>query len=117
MEIANAVAALSALAHAGRLSVFRMLVQAGPEGLAAGEIARRLDVPANSLSTNLQILSHAQLVSSRRDGRSVIYSARHDSMARLLEYLMEDCCDGNPEICGQLADTVLRSRCTKEGHA
>jgi ArsR family transcriptional regulator, arsenate/arsenite/antimonite-responsive transcriptional repressor len=116
MEIENAVAALSALAHAGRLSVFRMLVQAAPEGLAAGEIARRLDVPANSLSTNLQILSHAQLVSSRRDGRSVIYSARHDSMATLLEYLMEDCCGGNPEICG-LADTVLRSRCTEEGHA
>lgn len=117
MELRNAVAALSALAHPGRLAVFRMLVQAGREGVAAGEIARQLDVPANTLSSNLNILSHADLIENRRVGRSVIYSARYESMADLLEYLMEDCCGGNPEICARLADMVLRSHCVEEGHA
>ncbi len=117
MESTHAVPALSALAHAGRLAVFRMLVQAGREGIAAGEIARRLDVPANTLSSNLNILSHADLIESRREGRSVIYSARYERMAYLLEFLMEDCCSGNPAICARVADSVLRSACVKEGHA
>jgi DNA-binding transcriptional ArsR family regulator len=117
MEIKNAVDALSALGHGGRLAVFRMLVQAGREGIAAGEIARRLAVPPNTLSANLTILGHADLVESRREGRSIIYSARYERMSDLLDYLMQDCCGGNPEICARLADTVLRSRCTEEGHA
>lgn len=117
MESKKAVAALSALAHSGRLSVFRMLVQAGHEGIAAGEIARQLDVPPNTLSANLNILSHADLIENRRDGRSLIYSARYESMASLLEFLMEDCCGGNPEICVRLADMVQRSHCVEEGHA
>jgi DNA-binding transcriptional ArsR family regulator len=117
MEIESAVTALSALAHQGRLSVFRMLVQAGHEGIAAGEIARRLDVPANTLSANLTILSHAGLIAGVRDGRSVIYSARYETMTALLEYLMEDCCGGSPEICASLADTVLRGRCGATGAA
>lgn len=117
MELKHAITALSALAHPGRLTTFRMLVQAGREGIAAGEIARQLDVPPNTLSANLNILSHADLIESRREGRSVIYSARYESMADLLEYLMEDCCGGNPEICARLADMVLRSHCAEEGHA
>jgi DNA-binding transcriptional ArsR family regulator len=117
MELKNAVAALSALAHPSRLAVFRMLVQAGHEGIAAGEIARRLDVPPNTLSSNLTILTNADLVENRRDGRSLIYSARYESMANLLEYLLEDCCDGNPEICARMGYMVLRGRCVEEGTA
>ncbi|MBN8830701.1 MAG: helix-turn-helix transcriptional regulator [Sphingomonadales bacterium] len=117
MELKSAVTALSALAHDGRLSVFRLLVQAGGEGVAAGEIARRLDVPPNTLSSNLNILSNAGLIGSRREGRSVIYSARYENMTELLEFLMQDCCGGSPEICAPLADVALRSRCGREGRA
>lgn len=110
-----AVTALSALAHQGRLSVFRMLVQAGGEGVPAGEIARRLGVPPNTLSANLTILANAGLVDSRREGRSIIYTATYAHMTALLEYLVQDCCGGSPEICGSLADVVLRSRCDATG--
>lgn len=111
MEIDSAIESLSALAHEGRLATFRMLVQAGPEGLAAGEIARRLHMPPNSLSANLKVLSHAGLLASRRDGRSIIYSARYDQMTQLLGYLMEDCCGGSPEICAPLAEVCARAAC------
>jgi len=104
MESQDAVGALSALAHPARLEVFRLLVQAGPEGLAAGDIARAIGSRANTLSTNLAILAGAGLVASRRDGRSIIYSAGYDTMRRLLGFLMEDCCGGNPEICAPLAE-------------
>ena len=113
----NAVTALSALAHQARLSVFRMLVQAGREGIPAGEIARQLDVPPNTLSANLTILTNAGLIDNRREGRSVIYTARYENMTALLEYLMQDCCGGSPEICASLADVVLRSRCDATGNA
>lgn len=99
METPPAVAALSALAHEGRLAVFRLLVRAGAEGMAAGDIARRLDVRPNTLSTNLAILSQAGLVASRREGRSIIYTAGYAAMRDLLAFLMEDCCAGAPEIC------------------
>lgn len=111
MEPKAAVANLSALAHQGRLQVFRLLVQAGLEGLPAGEIARRIGTPANTLSPNLNILSHAGLIESRREGRSIIYTARFEQMTELLEFLMQDCCNGSPEICAPLADLVASSRC------
>ena len=117
MEPKEAVAALSALAHGGRLSVFRMLMQAGAEGIGAGEIARRLDVPSNTLSSNLNILAHAGLIENRREGRTVIYTARYVQMTELLDFLIHDCCSGQPEVCAPLADIVLRSRCLPEGHA
>ncbi|MBO9378148.1 metalloregulator ArsR/SmtB family transcription factor [Sphingomonas histidinilytica] len=117
MELKNAAAALSALGHTGRLSIFRLLVQAGREGVAAGEIARRLHVPPNTLSSNLNILSNVGLIESRREGRSIIYTARYGDMTELLEYLMEDCCNGAPEICAPLADVALRSRCGEGGRA
>jgi ArsR family transcriptional regulator, arsenate/arsenite/antimonite-responsive transcriptional repressor len=117
MDIKNAVAGLSALAHEGRLTVFRMLVQAGQTGIAAGEIARQMEVPPNTLSANLTILSHAGLIDSRRVGRSVIYTARYENMTELLKYLMKDCCGGSPEICASLADVVLRSRCDVQATA
>ena len=103
MELKSATDKLSALAHEGRLAVFRLLVEAGHDGLPAGEIARRLAVLPNSLSTNLNILNHADLVTSRREGRSIIYTARYDEMAALLAYLMQDCCGGSPDICAPVA--------------
>ncbi|MBI0433504.1 helix-turn-helix transcriptional regulator [Roseomonas sp. KE0001] len=111
MEIKIAVTALSALAHEGRLEVFRMLVQAGGDGLPAGEIAKRLGVPPNTLSANLNVLSHAALIGSRREGRSIIYTASYDRMAGLLGFLMEDCCQGASEICVPLAEVVNRAAC------
>jgi len=110
MEIETAVACLSALAHAGRLEVFRMLVQAGVMGMAAGDIARRQGVPPNSLSANLAVLAHAGLVRSRRQGRSIIYTAEYDRMRELLGFLVEDCCNGAPEICWPLADIARTCR-------
>ena len=97
-----AVAALSALAHEGRLNAFRLLVRAGPEGLAAGEIARRLGTPPNTLSGMLTVLGHAGLVEGRRAGKSVIYSVRFGAMTALLQFLVEDCCGGSAAICAPL---------------
>ncbi len=117
MEGKLAVAALGALAHEGRLAVFRMLVQAGTDGVAAGEIARRLGVPANSLSANLTILSHAELIESRREGRSIIYTAAYERMAALLAYLVEDCCQGSAAICAPLAAIMARVACCPDGES
>ena len=107
----SAVGNLSALAHEGRLSTFRLLVQAGPEGLAAGEIARRIGILPNTLSASLNVLSHAGLIAARREGRSVIYTANYDSMRDLLTFLMEDCCGGSPEICAPLMELTQRAAC------
>ncbi len=103
MESAAAIRALSALAHRGRLWVFRVLVQAGPEGVAAGDLARSTGSLANTLSTNLNILTAAGLVASRREGRSIVYTAEYERMRDLLAFLIEDCCAGKPEICAPLA--------------
>lgn len=111
MEGKVAVTALSALAHEGRLLVFRMLVKAGSNGLPAGEIAKRLGVPANTLSANLNLLSHAGLIESRREGRSIIYTAAYERMAALLGFLMEECCQGSAAICAPLAEIVNRAAC------
>lgn len=96
METKIAVTALAALAHESRLAVFRALVQAGPEGLPAGKLATLLDVPPSSLSFHLKELAHADLVTSRQDGRFVIYRASFEAMNDLLGYLTENCCGGNP---------------------
>jgi len=110
-KLVKAVEALSALAHEGRLSIFRLLVRAGRGGLAAGEISRKLDVLPNTLSANLTVLANAGLVSSRRDGRSVIYSADYERMTGLLSFLMEDCCNGDAAICAPLAEVASRACC------
>ncbi|MGC7403199.1 ArsR/SmtB family transcription factor [Pandoraea pneumonica] len=94
METNNALEALSALAHPIRLSVFRLLVQAGPDGLPAGRIAESLDMPASSLSFHLKELHRAELLASRQDGRSIIYMAQFETMNSLLGYLTENCCGG-----------------------
>ena len=94
METNDAVVALSALAQPSRLEVFRMLVQAGPQGLAAGQIAAQMGIPAPSLSFHLKELTHAGLTDARQDGRYVIYTARFDTMNALLGFLTENCCGG-----------------------
>lgn len=99
MEASSAVSTLAALAHEGRLSIFRELVRAGPAGLAAGEISRRLGIAPNTLSASLTVLSHAGLATSRREGRSIIYAAAYGRMSDLLGFLMSDCCAGNPQLC------------------
>lgn len=96
METDNALEALSALAHAIRLAVFRLLVQAGPEGLPAGRIAELMEMPASSLSFHLKELHRAGLLASRQEGRSIIYMARFETMNALLAYLTENCCGGAP---------------------
>jgi ArsR family transcriptional regulator, arsenate/arsenite/antimonite-responsive transcriptional repressor len=95
MELFNAVHQLTALAHETRLAVFRSLVQAGPEGLPAGEIAKLHDLPSPSLSFHLNILSNAKMVSATREGRVIRYAPRFDEMNGLLSFLTENCCAGS----------------------
>lgn len=94
MNTTSAVRSLAALAQESRLEVFRLLVQAGPEGLAAGEIAARLEIPASTLSFHVKTLAHAGLVESRQDGRFIYYSADYAAMNGLLAFLGENCCGG-----------------------
>lgn len=99
MEISIAVSALSALAQESRLEIFRFLVQAGKNGVPAGKIAERLDLPASTLSFHLNQLKQAGLILCRRESRTLFYSANYDSMNGLVAYLMENCCQGQPENC------------------
>lgn len=111
MESETAVRRLAALAQPSRLAVFRLLVKAGPDGMAAGEIARALDIAPNTLSAQLNLLSQAGLVRQRRDGRSLIYSVEFETMSALLLYLMEDCCQGHSEICTPVVEAAVRGAC------
>ena len=99
MEKKSAVDALSALAHESRLAIFRLLVQAGPDGLPAGEIGKRLGIAANALSFHLTRLRYAGLVSVRRNGQQMIYAACYDEMQRLVGFLTENCCQNSVEGC------------------
>ena len=94
MEKHDVVAALAALAQDNRLDVFRLLVKAGPEGLAAGQIAKALGIPPNTLTFHFDRLRTAGLVTVRRDGRSMIYAAQFTTMNSLLGFLTENCCGG-----------------------
>ena len=99
MRSKDALAALAALAHEHRLSVYRLLVEAGPEGLNAGTIAQRLKLPPSSLTFHVQHLHRAELITQRRDGRQLIYAADFAVMNGLVEYLTENCCSGSAESC------------------
>ena len=107
MDKTLALDALSALAQETRLDVFRLLVKAGPSGLHSGEIAERLDVRQNTMSTNLGVLARAGLIRGEREGRSIRYFADLDGMRRLLVFLMEDCCGGRPETCQPLLEELV----------
>ena len=107
MDIIDATEAFSALSQETRLAVLRLLIEAGAEGVPAGDIARHFGTPQNTMSTNLAILARAGFVTSRRDGRSVIYAADYAGLRRLITFLLQDCCKGRPEVCTPLLDAAL----------
>ena len=103
MESEQAILALAALAQSTRLSVFRLLVQHEPEGLAAGDIAKMLAVPQNTMSAHLAILARAGLVMSERKSRSIIYRANLVAFQDLTSFMVEDCCGGRADLCRPVA--------------
>ena len=111
MQLRQAVIALGALAQETRLSIFRLLVEAGPEGVPAGRLAESLEVPPATLSFHLKELSHAGLATSRQDGRFLYYSANFEQMAALMTYLTQNCCRGMPQDCLSVLETALGSCC------
>jgi len=111
MDMISAIEALDALAQETRMKAFRLLVKSGPPGLPAGTISASLDVPHNTLSSHLGILQQAGLVSSTRQGRSIIYALNFEGTRALLAYLMQDCCRGAPEVCSPALDSVLSACC------
>jgi DNA-binding transcriptional ArsR family regulator len=102
MESENVVLALAALAQSTRLDVFRLLVKQEPDGLAAGDIARALAVPQNTMSSHLAVLSRAGLISAQRISRSIIYRAELSHLRAVMLFMLKDCCGGRPEICAPL---------------
>jgi ArsR family transcriptional regulator len=113
MESENAILALAALAQSTRLEVFRLLVKHEPEGLAAGDIARALAVPQNTMSSHLSVLSRAGLVSAQRFSRSIVYRADLSRFRAVVVFMLRDCCDGRPEICGPVIEDLTPCRSPK----
>ena len=107
METDQAIDCLAALAQATRLETFRLLVRREPEGVPAGELARLAGVPQNTLSTHLAILARAGLVRGERRSRSIIYRADLDGFRALARFLLQDCCNGRPEVCAPLIADLL----------
>ena len=106
MDVELALETLSALSHETRLWAFRLLVQAGPQGLAAGEIAEALGSRQNTMSSHLKILAMAELIEPQRDGRSIVYKANYDTVRKLVLFLMEDCCAGHNAVCVPVAESL-----------
>ena len=102
METKSAIAALASLAQETRLEAFRLLVRHEPDGLPAGEIARQLDVPQNTMSAHLATLARAGLVTSDRHSRSIVYRANIDALRELTLFLVKDCCAGSAQVCAPL---------------
>jgi DNA-binding transcriptional ArsR family regulator len=115
MEEIEALLAFAALSQSTRLEVFRLLMQFEPTGLPAGDIARRLGVPQNTLSTHLAVLTRAGLITAERRSRSIIYRASVNGLGELIEFLTHDCCGGNPQVCAALAPVASSS--TETPHA
>ena len=111
MEVRTAVAALGALAQETRLSIFRLLIEAGPDGMPAGAIGEKLGVPPATLSFHLKELSRADLVSSRQESRYVFYTANFEEMAALMSFLTQNCCKGMPQECLSVVETALGGCC------
>ena|SRR5690242_21271217 len=116
MDTKVAIGSLSALAQETRLAIFRMLVEAGAPGLAAGMIADRLDIPASSLSFHLTELHRAGLIAQRRESRSLIYSADFRAMSDLVGFLTENCCGGNPAACAPLMSQTRKPQARGARH-
>lgn len=107
MDESEIIESLSALAQPTRLGAFRLLIRHEPEGLAAGEIAAALDVPHNTMSTHLGILSRAGLVSATRQSRSIVYRADLERLRAMVTYLLKDCCGGREDLCAPLIEDLL----------
>jgi ArsR family transcriptional regulator, arsenate/arsenite/antimonite-responsive transcriptional repressor len=107
MEDTEVIAALSALAQTTRLDTFRLLVTREPEGVPAGELARLIEVPQNTMSAHLAILSRAGLITGERHSRSIIYRASLDRLRGLMLFLVKDCCGGNPDLCAPLIADLM----------
>jgi ArsR family transcriptional regulator, arsenate/arsenite/antimonite-responsive transcriptional repressor len=112
MEIKSAVAALGALAQETRLGIFRLLVEAGSGGMAAGSIGEALKVPGATLSFHLKELARSGLVSSRQDKQFIYYAADFERMAELMTYLTQNCCHGMPQECLTVVETALGRSCS-----
>jgi len=106
MESEKAILALAALAQSTRLDVFRLLVKHEPDGLAAGDIAKTLAVPQNTMSSHLSVLSRAGLISAQRFSRSIVYRADLAKLQAVVLFMLRDCCDGRPEICAPLIEDL-----------
>lgn len=106
MDDITIIEALAALAQPTRLAAFRLIVAHEPQGLPAGEIARKLDVPQNTMSSHLAQLARAGLLSSDKRGRTIIYRAEIDRMRAVMGYLVNDCCGGRPELCTPLIEDI-----------
>jgi ArsR family transcriptional regulator, arsenate/arsenite/antimonite-responsive transcriptional repressor len=111
MEMKEAVVTLAALAQDTRLSIFRLLVQVGPEGIPVGQVGEELQVAPATLSFHLKELYHAGLVSSRQEGRFIYYTANFERMAALMTFLTRNCCQGAPQECLTVAETPLGACC------
>lgn len=111
----TAVTALSALAHGGRLAIYRLLVEAGPDGMIVGDIAAKLDMPGATLSFHLSQLKHAGLVRARRDGRRLVQTADFERMTALVGYLTENCCGG--QACAPVCKPVAKTTKSKKRNA
>jgi ArsR family transcriptional regulator, arsenate/arsenite/antimonite-responsive transcriptional repressor len=109
METKQALGALAALAQETRLGIFRLLVQAGPNGMAASSIGERLEIAPSSLSFHLKELTHSGLIAPSPEGRFIIYRANFDAMNMLLAFLTENCCGGKPCLPGMIAERPLRA--------
>ena len=103
MDESQALRGFAALSQETRLGIVRRLVRAGPDGLAAGALAEALDASPSNVSFHLKDLEHAGLVTARRESRSIIYAANHETLRDLIAFLMKDCCGGRPEICAPAA--------------
>lgn len=115
MDETEAINSFSALAQETRLAAFRLLVRHEPDGLPAGEVARQLDVPHNTMSAHLAILARAQLIISKRQSRSIIYRANLDQVQETVRFLVRDCCGGRPEVCHPLLESL--TECTPQTRA
>ena len=113
MDETDAILTFAALAQDTRLQAFRMLVRCEPNGLAAGEIARRLAVPQNTMSSHLGMLSRAGLVTAERHSRSIIYRANLERARDVVTFLLRDCCGGHPDTCSAVVD-ALQPCCSTE---
>lgn len=117
MDLTSTLAALAALSQETRLTAFRNLVRNEPEGVAAGELARQLDIPQNTLSAHLAVLSRAGLVTHKRNGRSIAYRADLERLHAAILFLLKDCCGGRAEICAPLVAALTPSCPSQDLHS